>query len=61
MTLYSHGLLYLLDMKEKIIMPIMGDTYRAIGMSYVPIKYIQNTLVSIRNATKHAVTTFKQH
>ena len=37
---------------------------KALGMSiltYILIKCIQNTLISIRNVINHVVTTFKEH
>ena len=55
----AHGLLYLLDMKEKIKVTIMGDMYESFLKVNFLIKYIQLTWKLTRNVTNTVFTTFK--
>ena len=56
-----HGLLYLLDMKEKIKVTIMGDMYESTLKVNFLIKYIQVTWKLTRNVTNTVFTTFKHY
>ena len=60
-SVLRHGLLYLLDMKGKIKMIIMGAMYESTLKVNFPIKYIQVRLISTRIVTNTVFTTFKHY